>query len=283
MTPLSLEQVMARVERLPTASPALRDVLGTVSGQELDLGRLISAVSGDPALSARVLRIANSPFFGLSRRIDSVRKAAVLIGGSSLRSLVVAAGLMGQFGGGSGGAEALAVFWHHCMSVAIFAKELAVLLGEDRESAFVAGILHDLGRLVLLTQFPSEYAAVEELAGRPSTRGHLAAEQEILGFDHAQVGSLLAERWHLPANITAAIRWHAEPGLEARLLLIDLVSVSERLTYMNDKLPLVQRESAPELEDDPAWRRLGLGWSAARDGLGATASVGLKTAEALLR
>ncbi|MEM7564380.1 MAG: HDOD domain-containing protein [Pseudomonadota bacterium] len=163
--------------------------------------QVAAVVAYDPALSARVLRIANSSYYGFPRNIDTVESAVGIIGELDLRNLVLATTVIGSMNNLEYAGVDIDEFWLHSLRAGITARLIAALVGGcDKEIMFLAGILHDLGILVMYQQDSSLAAAIN----RQINKQHQLrdqAERELLGFDHAEVGSLLIRAWGLSEDL----------------------------------------------------------------------------------
>ena len=178
----------------------------------------------------RVLRIANSLFYGLGGRIDNIKDACIVLGVHTTRNIVLAAGTINHLAssGKSNGLNLLAL-WRHGVGTGIAAKTLAKNVHVNPETVFTAGLLHDLGKVILDIYFPSDYTKV--IAYRDKQNCLLRdAENVVLGFDHALVGARIARRWSLPVSIADTIRDHHSINIditskEANLILVaDIIS-----------------------------------------------------------
>jgi putative nucleotidyltransferase with HDIG domain len=173
-----------------------------------------STIATDQALTARLLRLANSAYFAAGREITTVRDAVVLLGMAEVRRLVLTTALMGNFSDDTG-ALSLPAFWGHALAVGMVAEVMARHTGlATPEEAFTAGILHDIGKLVM-NQYAKEHldaaVALATSKGLPMER----AEAEVFGFSHPQLGRRLAQNWRLPPALAAAIAdHHRVPGTE---------------------------------------------------------------------
>lgn len=210
---LDRDTVLSGVRNLPSLSAVVVDLLQSMDNENADTRQLAEKLSRDQALSAKVLRLANSSFYGLRGKVVSIGDAIVVLGLHGVRSLAIAAAVAGVFSektGASGCISGLGVFWRHSIAVALFAKALAHQRKLNDGNAFVAGLLHDIGRLALACCFPGHLAAVEK--DRIVTGDSwLTAERRVLGFDHAEVGALLADYWCFPALLTQTIGLHHVP------------------------------------------------------------------------
>jgi len=185
----------------------------------------ISAViNTDPALATRLLKIVNSPFYGFPSQINTISRAITIVGTRELMHLVLATSVINAFRGIPASLIDMDDFWHHCFATAITAKLLAEECGHKAtERFFIAGLLHNIGSLVL-------YQSMPELAGeaiRSAEFGHevqFLAEQRIIGFDHTEVGYALARKWHLPHSLQEVARFHHRPS-DAEEFPIDVAIV----------------------------------------------------------
>jgi len=189
---------------LPDAAIRLNALLvdPDVSNKEI-----AEVVGLDPGLAARVLRAVNSAWFGLRGRVDTIAKAISMIGTAELHSLVLATSAAQAFRNISHKLIDMETFWQHSVRAALAARHFAEsALGRRKESVFLAGLLHDVGQLVILHELPGEATRVLEAVRAGAPRGDV--ERALLGFTHAEVGAVLLERWNLPASLTAPVRWH---------------------------------------------------------------------------
>lgn len=212
MTPIARTHI-APLQDLPTLPAAVVDLLDLLARDDTDTPALAAKIALDPALAAKTLRLANSSFYGLPRHVSSLADAASVLGLRTLRSVVTTAALNASVPVPECEGFDFDTFWRHAVSVAVGAKVLALEVGADEEAAFTAGLLHDMGRLVLARAHPGRYAEV--LAhGDARGAGLENRELELLGVDHSEVGALVAERWQFPKSIVAAIGGHHAQGRE---------------------------------------------------------------------
>ena len=171
---------------------------------------IAQAVSQDPAFTVRLLRVANSPYYGFSSAIDTVSKAVSIIGTSQIRNLALSTAIASSFSDLSNKLVSMDNFWRHSLYCGLAARKLARLAGQcDAEAVFTAGLLHDIGELVIFNRMPDQ--AKESLLRVLDSADELAmyqAEQGTMGFDHAQVGGELARQWKLPTMLEECIAFH---------------------------------------------------------------------------
>lgn len=255
--PITLERLVDEtntVYSLPLFYEKLSETINHPRSSVADIARIITE---DQGLTARLLRLANSPLFGYHARVDSITKAVTIIGTQQLRDLALAASVMGIFRGIPEELITMASFWKHSIACGIIARAIATWRRElNVERFFVAGILHDVGQLVMCTSIP-ETVREMLLESRQRETLHLAAEHGRLGFDHAAVGGALLQKWKIPANIAEPVACHHSPNgaeqfpLEAAIIhLADIICHAMEFGFSGERL-------VPPLAP-AAWERLGL-------------------------
>lgn len=253
VVPLDREHCIEQVRALPSLPAAVVQLMSLLQQQDVNLEPIAETLSLDQALAAKVLQLANSPFYGMSGRITSIRNGINILGLRPLSTLVLAAVLTVQFDQMHGKALHLDEFWSHSIASAVAARALAEAQGLDEASAFTAGLLHDVGLLVLDSLYPIEMAQALEWAVEHDAP-HLQAEQALLGVSHAEVGAWLAQHWHFAPEVVAAIAGHHNPPDSAQLNLTDLVHGANVLVHALD-LAGVAHEAVPPLQPG-AWGRM---------------------------
>ena len=259
MTPLTLDEVLADIHELPSLPAVVGELTQALDNEATGVDQLAEGIAQDQSLAARALRVANSPFYGIQHKVASIHDAIVILGFRAVGSLVMAASVTGYFAPPPNTAFDLARFWRHGIGAALCARALARTAGLDMEAAFTAGLLHDIGVLVLLTSRPESYARVLEYRAAQDCE-LVAAETAVLGFDHARVGEALAARWRFPDEIAQAVAQHHAPrhesGGDAGATLADVAHVANILAHALD-LSGDPDALVPPL-DGHAWRRIGL-------------------------
>ncbi|MGK5079361.1 HDOD domain-containing protein [Janthinobacterium sp. HLX7-2] len=206
MTPLSLEHIIRQIQELPALPAVVLELLSSMGQEDIDVHVLAQKIELDQALAAKTLRIANSSFYGMQSKVTSIAQAVSMLGFHSIRTVVTACALTGSFAPTGGGFDFHA-FWRHSLATAVAARTLAPHLRLNPETAFTAGLLHDLGTLVLATRFPAEHAAIRSYRQTHDCQ-MTDAEQAVIGIDHAQVGSTMAAYWKFPVAIQQAVADH---------------------------------------------------------------------------
>ena len=198
---LSLPEVVLKVNEM-------------VNREDTNAADIAAVISQDPALSTRILMMANSPMYANSRQIDSVTRAVTILGTKQIRDLILSASAAKVFKGIPNDVISVEDFWHHSLYCALLARALAVESKRvNAETMFTAGLLHDIGHLVMFNRVPEQsQAAILLTIQGDANRDLYDAETEVLGFTHCDVGASLAERWHLPDVLIACIAYHHHPA-----------------------------------------------------------------------
>jgi putative nucleotidyltransferase with HDIG domain len=178
-------------------------------------------------MSAKILQVANSAFFGLTQEVTDTAEAVMVMGTERVRSLILLAGVFSQYDGAKCPGFSAEPIWKHSVQVAMFARAITFAELNDAkiaETAFTAGLLHDIGKLVLAGNVPEMYEAVWRTRVNKKISDR-EAERIVLGITHAEVGACLLASWGLPLPILEAIAWHHEPMKSAEKGLSLLAAV----------------------------------------------------------
>jgi putative nucleotidyltransferase with HDIG domain len=227
-----LDTLVARIGDLPAMPTIAVRIMEMISDPSTSANRLQAMISRDQALTAKVLKIANSAMFGVSRDISTLSHAVVILGFSTIRSIVLAASTKSIYHGGRQVAGfSTKLLWQHALASASIARMIAVVKkGLDVEEAFIAGLLHDIGKSVLNNNFHEKYSQVVQTAY--NTGGEFQeVEKQIIGFDHTQVGALVARKWNLSMSFEDAILFHHSPeNADAFPLLTACTALANEIT-----------------------------------------------------
>jgi len=212
MAYINLENRLAKITDLPTLSIVASNIIQITQNPKSSALEVGKAISQDPALVSRILRIANSTFYGFPGKISTIPHAVVILGFVNIRNLVLAASISKIFSskGGEGYFDREG-FWRHSLACGVTSKLIAKRLGmKNLEEVFIWGLLHDVGKLVLDAYFKEDFTRVVCLAKEKEVLLR-DAEQELLGFGHAEVGGIVADKWNLPPALIKVIRFHHNP------------------------------------------------------------------------
>ncbi|WP_176256870.1 HDOD domain-containing protein [Derxia lacustris] len=195
------------LNRLPAFSPGFVASMRELADDNVSLAAMASGVESDPVLTLRLLRVANSPFFGLSRRVDSVHDAITVLGLMNARALIVAGRAMDSLRPDPSADFDLDAFWRHSLACAAASECLALRRGLPATRAFLAGIVHDVGELATALLWPERHRAVRA-ARRAAAVDKIGIEHQWYGFDHAELGARLVEHWRFPVDLCRAVAGH---------------------------------------------------------------------------
>lgn len=241
---VDLRKKIFQIERLSAMPQVVWKILEALADEKTNAADLERLIEGDPALTSKILALANSAYYGLSQKVTTISRAIFIMGFQELQLLAVGAGLASVFDFKrtpkyiSG--EAL---WMHCLAVSWTAGELAQEIGYYLPSeAMIAGLLHDLGKLVLIAHLPDEYKKLYDLnvSGVPYYQA-----EERLGLAHTDIGYWLAKRWGLPPIIETIIKDHHEPqggspyyNCNCLVFLADLIVKDLQFGMVNESRPV---------------------------------------------
>jgi putative nucleotidyltransferase with HDIG domain len=225
---VALKAVTEGMVALPTLPLVACRVIEAVAKPETSAEEVARILALDPSLTARTLRLANSEFYGFPRKVGSIDLAVVVLGPNTLRDLVLSASVFKTLGEADADMEGL---WNHSLACGVAARCLAERTGYRLSSeAYAAGLLHDIGKVVLHHTDPERFQAVVAMV-REVGETMETAERGLFGSSHAEVGAWLAERWGLPADLVEAIACHHQPEAAVRNVeLTALVHVANSLT-----------------------------------------------------
>ena len=251
----SIDEVIKRIHDLPSLPAVVTELLSSMEQDDIDTHALAGKIALDQALSAKTLRLANSSFYGMPTQVTTIQQAISVLGFHSIRTLVTACAVTGCFAKAPGAEFDFDGFWRHAIGTAACARVLARHLRLNPETAFTAGLLHDLGTLVLVTRFPADYRAVETHRQQHDCSTS-TAQQAVFGLDHAMIGSALAAYWKFPQAIQQAVAQHHQappPGPATLALAVYLGNVLAHALDLSGQ----DDDQAPPL-DWPAWQKLDL-------------------------
>lgn len=250
---LSPEEIRERVKTiiqlpaLPTLALEVVELVDNPKTSAQQLGRLISA---DQALTAKVLKIANSPFYGFPKKISTVDFAIIVLGFDALKEIVISIALVSSLQKKADHYFNTTLFWEHSIATGTIARRLARDIGyRVTGEVFVAGLLHDMGISVLNKYFTSDFHRIIDIVNETEL-SFLEAEESVLGASHAEIGSWLGERWNLPDHLVEAIYFHHQPA-NAKINP-QLVSIIHCADVFATKISVEKIDYDKSLDFDPA-------------------------------
>jgi putative nucleotidyltransferase with HDIG domain len=210
-----ISSVIGGVKNLPTPPIVFSQIQKVMNNPNASAFDIAAILQEDAAISAKVLKMTNSAYYGLTRTIESVRQAVVIIGLEAVKNLVLSASVFEAFSKDQIDQEFQDRFWRHSLATAFAARMLARNLkckfGFDAEAGFSAGLLHDIGKMVISVYMTDERLKIKSYKDENPDLTDMAIESEVLGYNHCQIGSLLGAQWQLPGNLVEAVEFHHFP------------------------------------------------------------------------
>ncbi len=205
------EKIAKRLKDLPTLPHVAQRVIEIAYDPKSSAANMSEVISQDQSLTAKVLRVVNSAYYGFPRKIELVKQAVVILGFKAVSDLVISVSVFDAFKRKTNLNFDMLGFWRHSIAVAVTSKILAKYSGfMPVEDVFVPGLLHDIGKVVMVSFLPEEYGKVMDTVSSTG-RWIRDVEEEILGIDHAAVGRFVADKWNFPPKIVSTIFYHHKP------------------------------------------------------------------------
>jgi len=222
---LTQEDIKQAILNAPSLPVVVIKALELLNDDDIKMSLLRKIIETDPVIAGRILSVANSSFYGMKCKVGNLNDAFMVLGTHTIRNIVLAVGAVGAFPPATGRNIDLGCLWQHAAATAVTSKILAKQTGHNPETALIAGLLHDIGKMALDACFTHEYSTVIEYRDTEDCL-LIEAEEAVLGITHCSVGSLLIERWQLPKEIVVAVKNYTQPSTENINSLADLIHVS---------------------------------------------------------
>ena len=252
-----VKQVVSNIRNLPTPPIVFHQIQKVINQPSASAADIASILAEDPAMSVKVLKLTNSAFYGLAREIESVKEAVVIVGMEAIKNLVLSASVLDMFKGDNIDQEYQEKFWRHSLATGFCSRLLARKVRKrgivDADAAFSAGLLHDVGKIVIACFLPAERKQYLDERARDRVSLDHEIEERLFGYSHAQVGSFLAAQWKLPRKLADAISCHHAPQLteveEPIAYIVALADfISKDTFYDKDERYLVGEAEQPVLD-----------------------------------
>lgn len=255
-----IKRLVGRMDRLPSLPSLYCEIIEKLKNPETMVEDIAQIVARDIGMTAKVLKLVNSAFFGLQQNISDLNEAIAYLGLNTIKTLVLCINAFSQYDGVKLNGFSMDALWKHSLSVAAGAKKIAQMESEDNhliEESFVAGMLHDTGQLILAANYSQQYQHVIELA-RAEKVSIVQAEDRVFGANHAVVGGYLLGLWGLAVPIVEAIALHHEPAKTSVQVFCPLVAVHAADAWVQQSEPPPIVGVAPPVMDKAYLEQIGL-------------------------
>jgi putative nucleotidyltransferase with HDIG domain len=245
ISPELSRKLLAAVEKMPAFPGSVQRILELTRDPNCDPKELVAAIEKDPVITMKILRILNSAYYSFPRQITSVNQSVVLLGLNTIKNMALSFAAVGVLPPHNNAAFDIQHYLLHALTTASIARMLCQKYGDDDTDpgdCYIAGLLHDFGKVAFAQYLPEEFRKALELAAREQIPLQLA-EQRVIGIDHTVAGAMLAEHWQFPKTLADAIRTHHICAEEASMLQCSLFvanQISKKLEMGNAGNPVVE-------------------------------------------
>ena len=251
-----VRQVVSNIHNLPTPPIVFHQIQKVINQHNTSAGQIAAVLQEDPAMSVKVLKLTNSAFYGLTREVDSVKQAVVIVGLEAIKNLVLSASVLEMFKGKEIDEEYQGQFWRHSLATAFCGRLMARSWRNsgivDPDAAFSAGLLHDIGKMIISCFLSDEFKLLKSARSENPGLSDYVLEEQVLGYNHSQIGGFLAVQWKLPPKLGDAITNHHNPthslGGNPLAYIIHVADIVSRRTF-NDTFENSALDPMPEALD----------------------------------
>ncbi|MCA8943729.1 MAG: HDOD domain-containing protein [Planctomycetes bacterium] len=256
-TPIDLDDLLDSTVNIPTVPSTLLKLREICADENSNADDVAGVIEHDPAIAAKVLRLVNSSFYALSTPVNAINAACTILGQTVIKNIVVQATVLDALDCDGDSDFDVDALWDHSFKTAVATQQLVLAsdltIGLTRDDAYTCGLMHDVGKILIKQSAPEEFAAALAMSKQREIP-LFEAEQEILGFTHAEAGALLAERWKLSDELRDAIRFHHTGGLESPAHVLGLfVHAANSLAH---QVETARASWRPHLADDDVFEKL---------------------------
>lgn len=269
MTPSNIALLIDQIDSFPALSATVSRVLEITGNPESSAQELMQAILPDQSMCVAILKLANSAFFGRPRKVSSIEEAVVVLGFHEIRNIVLTQAVFHSFQKfRSTNKEDIDALWRHSLTCGLAARIIADHSGQYVSSSqfFIAGLIHDIGKLAMLMVFPQSYSAVAEIPEHQRLPNFLE-EEEKYGISHDRVGLRLLNRWLFPETLCISVGYHHRPAVapsngEFSLIvsMADILSHIEQSQKECTGWEVLELMKARSPEDELLWKRYDFDW-----------------------
>lgn len=259
LTNESLKKLVSQLQSLPSIPSLYLELVDELQQDSPSLERMAAIISRDLGMCSKMLQIVNSAFFGLPRKISNPEEAVGYLGIETVKALVLYLHIFSLYERTKVTGFSFERLWNHCWSVGVIARKIAQwegLSSVESDQLFIAGLLHDVGKLVLVTGVPTSYQLVIDRLAEHGLHAH-EAEYSVFGASHSEVGAYLLGLWGLPPAISEGVAWHHYPSAHDAEGL-NPANVIHAADWIDHQLSAEDRQLSSSLLDEPHFERIGL-------------------------
>ncbi|MBI4179415.1 HDOD domain-containing protein [bacterium] len=241
MSGRKMREVLKNVQSVAALPGPAQKVLAMLQDPEVDIDKVAKLISAEPTLVATILKVVNSAFYGLRAKVNTISQAMVVLGLKKIRQIILTAGVMQKFQD-IPVSQALKI-WDHSITAGQWAKEIGLKLTfKDTEEMFISGLVHNVGELIILQYFPSEYRQIQ--ANLTAGKSQVEAERQVLGGTHADLAGFVFETWQLSADTVQSAMYHHHPVVQ----LAEIKTLSKHAVILNLAVALADIECEDSFE-----------------------------------
>jgi putative nucleotidyltransferase with HDIG domain len=267
MTDFYLTSINSRIESFPALPAIVTKIMAVTANPDCSANDLIQVILPDQAMCATILKVANSAFFGIPREVSSLARAVVVLGHEEIKNIVIGKAIFASFPKMTKETrQRVGLFWEHTFTCGLAAKIIGEHLHLSPSELFIAGLIHDIGKLAMFLAFPEKYPILQELSNL-TLFDNISEERQSFTISHDQVGLQLAKKWLLPEQLVSAIGYHHAPENTTTFRQYPLIiQVADILSLMYSSPETLRPEDVSKIfvdflpETGILWQEIGLTW-----------------------
>lgn len=266
MTTSNLAEILKQVDNFPSLPATVNKVMTVTGDPESSANDLMCAILPDQSMCTTILKIANSAFFGIPRKVATIEQAVVVLGFDEIRNIVLGKAVFTSFQNFNINKDAIDLFWEHSFTCGLAAKIIGEHLHLSPSELFIAGLIHDIGKLAMLITFPQEYSLLYEFSVPDQFRAVLH-EQEMYSTSHDEIGLKILNKWLFPEQLVMTAGYHHQPELApSHRVYPIIVQMADVLSLMHCSPDGLREEDVTTIfedfmpENSDLWLRNSLPW-----------------------
>lgn len=256
------EEILRKIEQIPTLPMVVTRIMQLIENPKTSAAEITKVISLDPALTVKILKLVNSAYYGFPKKITTITHAIMILGFEDVKNIALSVSVFDIFKQEEteGAVFDRIAFWQHAIAVGVCTKLLAKKMRyKNAEEAFIAGLLHDVGKIIIDQFFHEELVQIMQIVRTENTL-FINAERKLFDMDHTEVGRVVARKWGLPQAIIDCIAYHHDPSIREDLdILVSMVHASDIFTRIqkigsggDDLVPQLKKEAWTKLKLQPA-------------------------------